>query len=323
MPYSFTEKKRIRKNFGRQPSILEVPYLLAIQLDSYRSFLQADTRRGCAAEHRPACGIQERVPDLELLGQRGARIRQLSARRAGVRRQGVPAARPDLCGAAARQGAADRVRQGSRRRQEADQGRARAGGLSRRAAADDRQRHLHRQRHRARDRQPAAPLAGRVLRSRSRQDPFLGQAAVLGPHHSLPRLLARFRVRSQGLRVRAHRPAPQAAGVDHPACARHERDRDPRRVLREEHLRAHQGFGGHAAGAAAPARRDRDLRHPHRRSGDRRGRPAHHRAPRAPARGLGRQAAARAARVPARQDPGARRGQHRTPARSSPRPTRC
>ena len=43
MPYSFTEKKRIRKNFGKQPSILEVPYLLAIQLDSYRSFLQADT----------------------------------------------------------------------------------------------------------------------------------------------------------------------------------------------------------------------------------------------------------------------------------------
>ena len=43
MPYSFTEKKRIRKNFGRQQSILEVPYLLAIQLDSYLSFLQAMT----------------------------------------------------------------------------------------------------------------------------------------------------------------------------------------------------------------------------------------------------------------------------------------
>ncbi|MFO7278661.1 MAG: DNA-directed RNA polymerase subunit beta, partial [Pseudomonadota bacterium] len=42
MAYSFTEKKRIRKNFGKQPSILEVPYLLAIQLDSYRAFLQAD-----------------------------------------------------------------------------------------------------------------------------------------------------------------------------------------------------------------------------------------------------------------------------------------
>jgi len=43
MAYSFTEKKRIRKNFGKQPGILEVPYLLAIQLDSYRQFLQAET----------------------------------------------------------------------------------------------------------------------------------------------------------------------------------------------------------------------------------------------------------------------------------------
>src|SRR5207253_1805594 len=42
MAYSFTEKKRIRKNFGKQASILDTPYLLAIQLDSYRSFLQAD-----------------------------------------------------------------------------------------------------------------------------------------------------------------------------------------------------------------------------------------------------------------------------------------
>jgi DNA-directed RNA polymerase subunit beta len=42
MPYSFTEKKRIRKDFGKRESILEVPYLLAIQLDSYRKFLQTD-----------------------------------------------------------------------------------------------------------------------------------------------------------------------------------------------------------------------------------------------------------------------------------------
>ena len=41
--YSFTEKKRIRKDFGKQRSILEVPFLLAIQVDSYRDFLQADT----------------------------------------------------------------------------------------------------------------------------------------------------------------------------------------------------------------------------------------------------------------------------------------
>lgn len=40
--YSFTEKKRIRKDFGKQRSILEVPFLLAIQVDSYREFLQED-----------------------------------------------------------------------------------------------------------------------------------------------------------------------------------------------------------------------------------------------------------------------------------------
>jgi len=44
MAYSFTEKKRIRKNFGKQPGILDVPYLLAIQLDSYRTFLQSEVQ---------------------------------------------------------------------------------------------------------------------------------------------------------------------------------------------------------------------------------------------------------------------------------------
>ena len=42
MAYSFTEKKRIRKDFGKRQSIMEVPYLLATQLNSYRAFLQAD-----------------------------------------------------------------------------------------------------------------------------------------------------------------------------------------------------------------------------------------------------------------------------------------
>ena len=53
MTYSFTEKKRIRKSFGKRPSILEVPYLLAIQLDSYRSFLQEQV----AAEKRQEQGL--------------------------------------------------------------------------------------------------------------------------------------------------------------------------------------------------------------------------------------------------------------------------
>jgi DNA-directed RNA polymerase subunit beta len=42
MAYSFTERKRIRKDFGKRQSVLDVPYLLATQLNSYRDFLQAD-----------------------------------------------------------------------------------------------------------------------------------------------------------------------------------------------------------------------------------------------------------------------------------------
>src|SRR5512145_2551575 len=43
MAYSFTEKKRIRKDFGKLPSILNVPYLLSIQIDSYQKFLQQES----------------------------------------------------------------------------------------------------------------------------------------------------------------------------------------------------------------------------------------------------------------------------------------
>src|ERR1700758_3870546 len=41
-PYSFTERKRIRKNFGKRESVLNVPYLLTMQQDSYVAFLQKD-----------------------------------------------------------------------------------------------------------------------------------------------------------------------------------------------------------------------------------------------------------------------------------------
>ena len=42
MAYSFTEKKRLRKDFGKQSSALDVPNLLAIQIDSYNAFLLKD-----------------------------------------------------------------------------------------------------------------------------------------------------------------------------------------------------------------------------------------------------------------------------------------
>lgn len=40
MAYSYTEKKRIRKSFSKLPDVMDVPYLLAIQVDSYEQFLQ-------------------------------------------------------------------------------------------------------------------------------------------------------------------------------------------------------------------------------------------------------------------------------------------
>ena len=40
--YSYTEKKRIRKDFGKHQSTIETPPLLELQLESYHRFLQAD-----------------------------------------------------------------------------------------------------------------------------------------------------------------------------------------------------------------------------------------------------------------------------------------
>ncbi|KZZ40391.1 MAG: DNA-directed RNA polymerase subunit beta [Saccharospirillaceae bacterium] len=53
MAYSYTEKKRIRKDFGKLPNVMDVPYLLAIQIDSYRKFLQ----QGANAEDRIDLGL--------------------------------------------------------------------------------------------------------------------------------------------------------------------------------------------------------------------------------------------------------------------------
>ena len=53
MAYSYTEKKRIRKNFGKLPSAMDIPYLLSIQVDSYRQF----TQDGVAVEDRLDQGL--------------------------------------------------------------------------------------------------------------------------------------------------------------------------------------------------------------------------------------------------------------------------
>jgi DNA-directed RNA polymerase subunit beta len=54
MGYSFTEKKRIRKNFSKRSDDFQVPYLLATQKESYRKYLQEFT----PPEQRIDQGIQ-------------------------------------------------------------------------------------------------------------------------------------------------------------------------------------------------------------------------------------------------------------------------
>jgi len=53
MSYSYTEKKRIRRGFGALPKVMDVPYLLAIQVDSYRKF----TQHGMSLEERADYGL--------------------------------------------------------------------------------------------------------------------------------------------------------------------------------------------------------------------------------------------------------------------------
>jgi len=53
MAYSFTERKRIRKDFGKLPEFMEMPYLLSIQIDSYNQFLQLSRK----ADERDESGL--------------------------------------------------------------------------------------------------------------------------------------------------------------------------------------------------------------------------------------------------------------------------
>src|SRR5471030_1996552 len=52
--YTSTEKKRIRKSFAKRAAVLNVPFLLATQLDSYTAFLQAAVQ----VESRKTEGLQ-------------------------------------------------------------------------------------------------------------------------------------------------------------------------------------------------------------------------------------------------------------------------
>ena len=55
MAYTYTEKKRIRKNFGKRKQVIDIPSMLDIQTDSYASFLNTSSNN----EDRENSGIHK------------------------------------------------------------------------------------------------------------------------------------------------------------------------------------------------------------------------------------------------------------------------
>ncbi len=276
MPYSFTEKKRIRKSFAKRPSVLSVPFLLATQLESYTHFLQAEvgpskrephglqaafssifpisSHNGMARLEFVSYNLGEPPFDVKECQQRG--LTYASPLRAKVRLviMDREASKPTV----------KEVKE-----QEVYMGEIPLMTTTGSFVINGTERVIVSQLHRS---------PGRVLRARPRQDAFVRQAAVLGPRDSLPRFVAGLRVRSEGHPVLPRRPSPQDAG-DHPAEGhRPVAGADPRALLPLRHLRARRRRRLHGARARAAARRDRALRH-HRQDGqgDRRQGQAHQR----------------------------------------------
>ncbi len=210
MTYSFTEKKRIRKSFAKRAAVLDVPFLLATQINSYAEFLQAEA----PADNRNMVGLQSAFSSVFPISSHSgnARLEFVSYALGDppfdvveCQQRGLTFASP--LRAKVRLTIMDREASKPTVKEVKEQ-EVYMGEIPLMTA----QRLVRHQRHRARDRLPAAPLPGRVLRARPRQDALLRQAALLGARHPLPRLLARLRVRPQGLPLLPRRPAPQDAG---------------------------------------------------------------------------------------------------------------
>lgn len=66
--YSYTEKKRIRVDFGKLPNIMEIPPLLEIQKKSFRNYLQADIPEGKRENHGLQAAFNSVFPIVSISG---------------------------------------------------------------------------------------------------------------------------------------------------------------------------------------------------------------------------------------------------------------
>ena len=320
-PYSYTERKRIRKSFGKRESVLKVPYLLTMQRESYVAFLQKDVPpakrkpEGLQAAFLSAFPIVSHNSMVEMkfieynIAKPPFDVRECQQRgltyAAAVRAklQMIIYDRESHPPKVVKEIKEQEVYMGEVPLM-TDYGSFIVNGTERVIVV------------------AAAPQPGRVLRARQGQDAQLGQAAVQRPHHSVPRLVAGLRVRPEGHPVLPRRPPPQDAGDDPAQGDRPEPRGDPGALLRQRQLPPDGHGRADGVRGRAPARRGRALRH-HRQDGQRHRREgqAHHRAPRAPARADRHGLFSRCRRTSWSAASSRATWSTPTPARSSPRPT--
>ena len=323
MTYSLTERKRIRKSFAKRAIVQKVPFLIATQLESYtgvpagarrareRAGTRGCRRRSPRSSRSPATPGNARLEfvsyslgeppfDVKECQQRG--LTYASPLRAKVRLVILDKDAPKPTTKEVKE-------------QEVYMGEIPLMTTTGSFIINGTERVIV---------SPAAPLARAcsssttaARRTRSRQ------AALLGARHSVPRLLARLRVRPEGHRVLPRRPPPQDAG-DHPAeGARLHARAHPQGILRLRHLPHRDGPASlfevvpeRLRGEVARFDINDKSRQDHRRQGQ-----AHHGQAHPRHGGRGHQAHQRAGRLHPRPHARAQRGRRRTPARSSPTPT--
>ena len=168
MADTYNGRKRIRKQFGSIGEVAEMPNLIEVQKSSYDDFLMVKEPPGGRGDQGLQSVFKSVFPISDFSGRATLDFERYEFE--------PPKYDVDECqqrdmtyrGAAQGEAAPDRVRRERGDRRQVRQGREGAGRLHGRHALHDAQRHLRHQRHRARHRQPDAPLARRVLRSRPR-----------------------------------------------------------------------------------------------------------------------------------------------------------
>ena len=214
MAKSFTERKRIRKTFGRIAEVAPMPNLIEVQKTSYDAFLQ----KGVAAPDRTAFGLEEvfisvfPIKDFSERAQLEYVKYELEDPKYDTeecQQRGITYAAPLKVTLRLVVWDVDEDT-GARSIRDIKEQDVYMGDMPLMTAngtfiVNGTERVIVSQMHRS---------PGRLLRSRQGQDPFQRQVPVRRAGDPLSRLVAGFRVRRQGPGLCAHRPPPQAAGHD-------------------------------------------------------------------------------------------------------------